>query len=230
MTNMPVESHSKEPMALAELATESSSLFGFFATVFGEEASGELLELIRSPDFLEALFDAGGRIDLDFLRRSKVKLQEELAAEFAALFLGPGGHISPHESVQKEGGSGHLWGPETSDVINFIEAAGYEYKNQYSGIPDHISVEFEFMKEIASKEAKAWQYEDFQNAAKYLDIERQFMRRHLAAWAILFCNKVVMRAEHPFYSEFAKVAAEFLESENQDIPRRLEIADRMKYN
>ncbi len=230
MTNISAESLSKEPVALAELAAESSSLYGFFARVFGQEVSEELLGLIRSPQFLEAFFDAGGKIDLEYLRRPENELREELAAEFAALFLGPGGHISPHESVQKEGGSGHLWGPETSEIVGLIEDAGLEIVANFTGLPDHISVELELMGETSKKEAEAWQKGDFETAAKYLVVEDNFMKIHLAEWAIGFCQKVYEQTEHPFYGGLAKLAAEFLEAEKQDIPRRLKLAREITIN
>ena len=230
MTVQPHPSADADPASLAELACERSNLYGFFAAVFSNEASDEMLELIKSPDFLEAFFDAGGQFDLEFLRRTNDQLREELAVEFSALFLGPGEHISPHESVQSSSGGGRLWGPETSGVKNFIEAAGFEYKNSYTGLPDHIGVEFEFMEQITKQESEAWRKQDFEAAVNVLDIEQTFMKIHLAAWAIEFCRKVTKMAEHPFYGQLAKLASEFLESEKDELPRRLKLASEKLVN
>ena len=224
MTSPSVRSEATDPVSLADQAFESSNLYSFFAAVFSKEASSEMLDLIKSPDFLEAFFDAGGKFDLKLLRRPDDELIEELAVEFTALFLGPGEHISPHESVQTDGGKGRLWGPETSEVRNFIETAGFEYKTNYTGLPDHISVEFEFMEQISKREAEAWRKKDFKTAAAVLDVENKFMKIHLSAWAIEFCRKVGKMAKHPFYSELAKLASSFLEDEYDELPRRLKLA------
>jgi len=230
MTGPSLQSTAADSVSLAELAVECSNLYSFFAAVFSKEASDEMLGLIRSPEFLEAFFDAGGQFDLEFLRRPDNELREELAVEFTALFLGPGEHFSPHESIQSDGGGGRLCGQATTDVKNFIEAAGFEYKNNYTGLPDHIGVEFEFMEKVSKIEAEAWQKGDFETAAKTLDIEVQFMKDHLASWAIGFCRKVTKMANHPFYRELAKLASEFLEAEKDDLPRRLKLASEKALN
>jgi len=86
-------------------------------------------------------------------------LAEDLAVEFTRLFIGPGPHISPHESVNTETHDvkeAALWSAQTVKVKKFIEAAGLEYDDSFSGMPDHVTAELEFMQRLAAKEAEAW--------------------------------------------------------------------------
>jgi putative dimethyl sulfoxide reductase chaperone len=214
------ESVADTPDTLARTAMERSNLYGFLASVFREEVSAGLLKRIKEPEFLAALADGGVNIESDFFERSEEKVLEELAIEYTALFLGPGGHVSPYESAQIEGGSGLLWGPETIEVKRYIEAAGFQYKPDFHGLPDHIGVELEFMAELAGKEAAAWREEDVAKASNCLEFEHEFLAVHLGAWASAFCSQATARAELSFYRDMARLTANFLESEKQEIEER----------
>ena len=213
-----------DPENLARTAMERSNLHGFLATVFREELNAELLSRIRSDDFHGALGAAGAKLDTEFLGRPEGELLEQRAVEYTALFLGPGGHISPHESVHtSDPGGGSLWGKPTVEVKRFIEFAGFEYKESYHGLPDHISVELEFMADVVGREAAAWREDRRDRLRTCLEFEDRFMADHLAKWLPAFCRKVVERAELPFYREMAGLTADFLEAEKAEIAHRLKI-------
>ena len=113
-----------------------------------------------------------------FHKLLRKELIEDLAVEYARLFLGPDKHISPHESVhhERDGGDwGALWGKSTVEVKKFIESAGLEYISEYSGMPDHISVELEFMQQATSREAQAWESNDSEGALYCLKMEKKFL-------------------------------------------------------
>ncbi|MFQ5763586.1 MAG: molecular chaperone [Rhodospirillales bacterium] len=208
------------PHELARSARERSRLYGFLAAVYREEPSAALLRRIKEPRFSEALADAGVRLDKDFFERPEDELLLDLAVEYTRLFIGPGRHVSPHESVHRNGGGGLLWGAATAEVLSFIEACGFRYKSTYHGIPDHISVELEFMKEIVAREARARRRKDCRAVENILRIEAEFIDQHLARWAPVFCQKVIEEADLPFYGELAKLTVDFLDSENEEIERR----------
>ncbi|MDP6787367.1 MAG: molecular chaperone TorD family protein [Rhodospirillales bacterium] len=211
------------PEALARTAVERSNLYGFLASVFREEVSAGLLKSIKEPEFLGALSESGVDIETDFLDRPEEQVLEDLAIEYKALFLGPGGHVSPYESAQIEGGSGLLWGPETIAVKRYIETAGFHYKPDYHGLPDHIGVELEFMAELAGKEAAAWRDGDVAKASNCLQFEHEFLADHLGAWAPAFCRQTTERAELSFYRDVARLTADFLAAEKLEIEERQKI-------
>ncbi|MGR3295289.1 MAG: TorD/DmsD family molecular chaperone, partial [Candidatus Bathyanammoxibius sp.] len=179
-------------------ARHRSDIYGLLATVYRQEITSDLLEQIRDPQFLEALsvLEVEG-ID-DLIQQPAAELLEDLAVEYTRLFLGPGKHISPHESVhhQREDGQwGMLWGVSTVEVKKFIEATGLSYTDDYKGMPDHISVEFEFMRQLILAEEQAWMDEDADKAAACRQVEKKFIEEHLIRWVPAFCEMVIQEAE-----------------------------------
>lgn len=196
------------------VATCRSQVYGLLTPVYREEPAPDFLQRMKAPRFLEILAELGLRFGDDFLDRSDEELTEDLAAEFARLFLGPGPHISPHESVHRAPDDGEqtlLWGPSTVKVKNFIESIGLSYDPAYTGLPDHLSVELEFMEVLARREEQAWSEADKDRAWHCLDIQRRFLEEHLICWLPAFCDKVVAAAELSFYSELAALTKTFIE-------------------
>ncbi len=221
MKNTGTAMNSNQENPLAGTAEERGNLYGFLAAVFREEVTAERLRKIRNPSFLNALAKSGAAFGTAFRKAPEPELLEELAVEYCALFLGPGGHISPHESVYRENGSGQLMGPEASAVRRYIEAAGFKYDEDYHGFADHISIELEFMAETAKQEAQAWRQGDFDRARNCLQYEKDFLTNHLECWAFTLCEQVELFSSVSFYREIARLTAEFLKNEKLEIIKRL---------
>jgi TorA maturation chaperone TorD len=204
------------------VARQRSNIYGLLASVYRQEVNADLLHQVKDPQFLGVLSDLGIQLTSDFLQKPEEELLEELAVEFAGLFLGPGGHISPHESVhhqRSDGQSGLLWGESTAEVKKFIESTGLTYNSEYSGLPDHISVELEFMQQLTLREEQAWGEEDEDGALDCLKFEKKFIEDHLIHWIPIFCEKVIELAELPFYREVAALTRNFIEFEKEEIDR-----------
>lgn len=207
---------------LTGTALERSWLYGLLAAVFRREPGADLLGRIKTADFAQALSNAGLDLGGEFYEKSEDVLRQELAIEFTRLFYGPGRHISPHESVQLKRGSGTLWGEETVAVKRIIEAAGFDFEDEFNGIPDHISVELEFLAKLTHLEAEAWREGDCAAAGNALEWQHYFVARHAGKWMPGFCRKVSKDAGLPFYAVFASLLRQFLAGE------KAEIADRQK--
>lgn len=203
-------------------ARHRSDIYGLLATVYGQEITSELLGQIKAPQFLEAMsvLEVEG-ID-GLMQKPEAELLEDLAVEYTRLFLGPGKHISPHESVHHEredGQWGKLWGASTVEVKKFIEATGLSYTDDYKGMPDHISVEFEFMQQLILREEQAWMDEDADKAASCRQVEKKFIKEHLIRWVPAFCEMVIQEAELPFYHAMAALTRSFIELEMEEMNR-----------
>ena len=111
------------------VARQRSNVYGLLASVYRQEVNADLLHQVKDPQFLGVLSDLGIQLRSDFLQKPEEDMLDDLAVEYAGLFLGPGGHISPHESVhhQRGDGSGLLWGESTAEVKRFIESTGLSY-------------------------------------------------------------------------------------------------------
>ena len=215
-TNCEIDSN-----ALAGTAQQVGPLYGFLASLYRAELTQQQLDALRQPEMAAMLTAAGIDLQGAFWGKPDEQLLEELAVEYAALFLGPGGHISPHESVQIEEHGGY-WGDATTAVRRFITETGIEYDSGYNGIPDHISVELEFLGELARREGLAWERGDTAAAGNCLAYQRDFLDEHLGRWVDKFCTRVAETAELSFYRDVAQVTAEFVRSEITAVQERLE--------
>lgn len=201
------------------VARHRSDIYGLLAVLYRQEPTRDLLKRVRDPQFLEVLSQWGGELENDFLNRPEGELLEEMAVEYTRLFLGPGRHVSPHESVHHEredGKWGQLWGASTVEVKKFIEGTGLRYKTGYRGLPDHISLELELLEVLTRREEEAWEQDDEEGARRCLDVERRFLDEHLLRWVVPFCDKVIAAAKLSFYRSLASFTKRFIEFDRQE--------------
>jgi TorA maturation chaperone TorD len=220
---------SKSAINPADAAQERSNIYGLLSLIYRQEPTSALIQQMKDPVFRECMASAGIKLDEEFLGQPEEKLIEDLAVEYTRLFLGPGKHISPHESVhhaRDDGDWGKLWGKSTVEVKKFIETAGLEYKSEYSGLPDHISVELEFMQEVTKRETQAWKEKDRGGAIYCLKMEKKFIDEHLEKWIPLFCDKIISEAKFSFYREMSRLAKSFIEFESKIINNYLSAAQK----
>ncbi len=211
-----------ETKDIKELAEHRSSIYGFLAAIYSQELTSTLIQPMKDHRFQEILSNLDVKLNNEFFQNSEKELLENLAVEYTRLFVGPGKHISPHESVhhKKEGiQSGQLWGELTTQVKKIIESSGLEYKSEYTGLPDHISVELEYMQRVVQREALAWEAHDDKTALVCLKNEKEFVDEHLVCWIPDFCEKVIKAADLPFYREMARLTRRFIEFEKQELKK-----------
>ena len=97
-------------------------------------------------------------------------------------------------------------------------------KKNYKGLPDHISVELEFLSELTKRESESWEKADLQQVISALEHQQEFYERHLGKWFKSFCLKVETSSKMALYAGAAKLASEFIESEIEDVAERLKAA------
>ncbi len=204
---------------MADSAKSRSEIYGLLTTVFREEPSEAFIKELRGPRLSAAFSEMEVDLGDSFYIEPESTMAEALAVEFTRLFIGPDRHISAHESIFTEidGDSGGLWGKKTVEVKKFIETTGLDYEAAYTGLPDHISVELEFMGKLAEWEAEKWLKED-QKSARYCQaVQRMFLEKHLLCWLPQFCDAVMVQAELPFYFAMAELAKNYIEFEQHDM-------------
>jgi len=204
---------------LAENAKFRSNIYALLATVFCEEPSVALIRELRDPQLMGVFSDLGIDLGEAFYNSPETELMETLGLEFTDLFIGPGSHISAHESIfaEMDHGMGGLWGITTVAVKKFIETTGLDYKPEFTGVPDHVSVELEFMQKLTEWEADKWNQNDRENAEYCLTVQRMFLQQHLLIWIPQFCDVVIAQAQRPFYRTLSELTKSYLEFEQQNI-------------
>jgi TorA maturation chaperone TorD len=203
----------------AESARFRSNIYGLLATVFREEPSVALIRELRGPQLSGIFSDLGVDLGEVFFTTTENQLVEILGLEFTRLFIGPGSHISAHESIfaEMDNGFSALWGKTTVAVKNFIETTGLDYNPEFTGVPDHVSVELEFMQKLTDWEVDKWQQNDRENAQFCMKVQRMFLEQHLLAWLPRFCDVVMEQADIRFYAGVAELTKNYLEFEQKNI-------------
>ncbi len=192
---------------VAELARARAGLHSLLARVFSAAPTAELLKGVKDPEVLSSLAACGIAFDEEFLSGGVEEQIRELAAEFTRLFIGPGPHIAPFESVFVRSPGEYqprLWGGATVAVAGFYEEAGLRFHG--SQIPDHLGLEFEAMAALARAEAESRESGDREEAGRLLELERRFCREHLLRWAPDLCLAVERETTSGFYRGMAALA------------------------
>jgi TorA maturation chaperone TorD len=141
------------------------------------------------------------------------RLLNDLAEEFAALFIVPGG-IPPYESVRLHG---MLNQKPSWEVEEFYRRCGLVIKDECRMLPDHLGMELEFMGYLVEKEAEARKRDDKKQAEKWSGFQAEFFQGHIRPWAFDFLRDLQRLAFHPFYRGIADLTMRFLESEQEHL-------------
>jgi TorA maturation chaperone TorD len=215
MTGEPQLAVSTDIEASARTAMERSGVYGFLAEIFRAEPSPELLRRMRDGGFLEILAAVGADLGDDFVLVPSEELLADMAVEYARLFLGPGPHVQPYAAIYLGGEGASLCGPATTWARGFMEWAGFSVAPEHRVLPDHASVELEFMARMAEREAQALEESDTETAERCRGIQKEFLDKHLGRWLPQFCVRTAEHAELSFYREMARLAGHFVKSEVQ---------------
>ena len=201
-------------------AEQRTNIYGFLSIVYLQEPDREFIKSLRESNISDVLNGA----DLHFEEQNDVsdKFLNGLVLEYTRLFVGPGRHISPYESVYRDNENA-LWSETTAEVKNFIESSGLEYSGSWTGLPDHIGVELEFMQRITYHEKEAWSCGDKETTILCLELEKKFIDEHLSQWVPVFCDKVRKETRVAFYGEMAEFTCQFIELDNRLINKDLGI-------
>ena len=201
--------------ALANTAKSRGEIYGLLAVVFRQELSEDFIRELRGPGLSRVFSDMEIHFGDRFYNEPEDRVADDLAVEYSRLFIGPGRHISAHESVfhEVDGDTGGLWGKTTVEVKRFIESTGLHYQPAYTGLPDHIGVELEFMQKLSEWEADKWWQGDSGSADYVRRVQHMFLEKHVLRWVPQFCAAVIAQAELPFYQEMAELTKQYVEFE-----------------
>ncbi len=179
-------------------------------------------EAARSPDDLPLK---------DRLHQLAAALEQSeagaLAIEHARLFAGLGasyGAIPPYESLH----AGNE--PREDRVVNVTDAyrdAGLERIGVPAVPQDHLGVELRFMALLCAKESEAWNHGDAEGAPSLLTRERTFLDDHLLRWVPAYCDYIVAEAREPYFAAVARMTADALALDRQNVDDLLRASARM---
>ena len=145
---------------------------------------------------------------------SRMYSEEELSVEYARLFLGPFETKAPPYGSLYLNGERTVMGDSTLEVIRFYEEMGLSRNQDCMDLPDHISVELEFMSYLIYKEAEALEKSDFVAALEMIKKQERFLDKFLGRWIMEFCEKIKASTDNGFYLALADCASLFVKNYN----------------
>jgi len=196
----------------AETAQSRSHMYLLLSALFIREVTPDLLKTLNTEEMLEGLHDLG--VDMrKVIAPADERLINDLAEEYAALFIVPGG-IPPYESVRLHG---MLNQKPSWEVEEFYRRCGLVVKDGCRMLPDHLGMELEFMGYLAVKEADARRLGGEKEILKWSGFQAEFFQGHIRPWTFDFLQDMQKLAFHPFYKGIAGLAIRFLEADKEHL-------------
>jgi TorA maturation chaperone TorD len=184
---------------------EELSLFNLLRQVFLKEPTKELIEGISKvelPSDADDEISHGLKLMIESVRGNSHRLNdwaEELAIEYARLFVGPKNPPAlPYASFYLSE-SRSLMTDETIDVRKRYLEAGMAVKELYSVPDDHIGIETEFLYDLTRRMIEHFEKGQREEASRLFECRSDFMRGHMALWVPFFTGKVMDSTQEDFF-------------------------------
>ena len=184
--------------------------------------NGELssvLIALEQDETNDADMAAGAGLMLDYLEKTRemdlVQLVQELGVERTRLYRGVAkgyGPPPPYEMVWSEavGDSGVL-----QTISGIYRKEGLEPSSAVKERLDYISVEIDFLRELALQEANAWEFGDQETAIHLFETQQDFLSHHLGVWIPDFIDNAFAYVKTDFYQGHLLMLRGFIQSEQQ---------------
>jgi DMSO reductase family type II enzyme chaperone len=208
--------HSKDKQAQELLAR--GALYRWLARGFAYPEAGHAREMARAfarldrellgeilpPRLMKALARAG--------RAWRGRTDAELAADYVRLFLGSG-PVLLHETAYGDARRIAGRSAELADVSGFYLAFGVKLAERDPDLPDHASVELEFLSLLFLKEAYALARGRLEPYRVARDAAAAFLRDHLGRWLEPLCRSLGEHAPASPYAALAQLAEQLVAHE-----------------
>jgi len=133
-----------------------------------------------------------------------------LEVEYNRLFVGMGAPlVYPYESLYVAP-RGSVVGETVQNLLQLYAQEGLTLSPDFRDLPDHLTVELEFMACLCLREEALQAREDPGRRAACRDKERDFLVRHLLPWVPTFCKEILSVTTLPFYQIMARLTRDFL--------------------
>ncbi|MDI6728216.1 MAG: molecular chaperone TorD family protein [Thermodesulfovibrionales bacterium] len=186
-------------------------LYNFLRQLFLKEPTKELITDIAKIDMRAEIDDEinhGLKLMIDAANNNLHMLDkwiEELALEYARLFIGPKNPPAvPYASFYLSE-SRSLMTDETIDVRKRYLEAGMAVKNLYSIPDDHISIELEFIYYLTQKIIELFEQGQREDASRLFEIRSDFLSKHMALWLPFFADRILDSTQEDFYKGAALI-------------------------
>jgi len=214
---------------LKKICDYREQLYILFSKIFKEEVDRDFWENLRNANIEMDDFELIKNIKelINYVENAKIdkKMIEELAADYASLFLGIGNHPAhPYESVYLSREKIAMREP-WCEVMNIYCQEGLAKKDSVKEPEDHIAYELEFMAHICQKVVEQVERSDNKEVTRLLKTQKDFLENHLLLWLPTFCDDVVNGSRKlEFYKLIAVILERFIFLDSQYLKRLMDDA------
>jgi DMSO reductase family type II enzyme chaperone len=99
---------------------------------------------------------------------------------------------------------------DMAEIAGYYAAFGVKVSEVFRDLPDHLSMELEFISYLYAKEAYALEHNEKGHAKVCREARQQFLREHLAHWFPAFAERARQNARQPLYVTATALAAALL--------------------
>jgi len=149
--------------------------------------------------------------------------EEDLLVAYAKLFVGPNELLAPPYGSVYLDGEKTVMGDSTMEVIKMYEEQGLSMDGEFRNLPDHVTVELEFMYYLIFKEVEALEKSQWDAALDLIKTQEFFLDNFLQRWVNPFCDKIKQGTDNEFYTSLADCVSVFIGNARpgDDIPEEL---------
>ncbi len=187
-----------------------ANIYRILSGAFLEEPTTEYLEAIRSPDAMTSLKGLGVAFGPDFTATPIAQLQEELAQEYAVLFVVTGG-CPAVESIRLYG---RFQQQPFFEMREIYRQAGFKVSGgRFMVFDDQLGAMLMFVAEMLERAADALadgKQSEYTDTVKTI---KRFWALHLGKWVRGYATLLERATEYSFYREIARLLGSFAEWE-----------------
>lgn len=207
-----------------EIELQRSDIYRLLA-VFFYPPDEELFSIKDSLATLQRAIDAVSPQCKPFVEQMQHQFHQlgvdQLKVDNAKLFVGPFELIAaPYGSVYLDSGR-RLMGDSTVAVRTFYIHYGLDLGDDFHDLPDHISVELEFMNYLIYKHVEFQQQQNTKEADIFRSTQQEFFNRFLHPFAKQFCERIKTGSDNAFYIALANCLQSFLQTETDYLKQEL---------
>ena len=198
---------------------------GFVERLLSGEAATVLKALIAGPVASGEMAE-GARLMASYLEtmhaEDPAKLSQELGVDRTHLYRGVAqgyGPPPPYEMVWSRGAPG----------VELLQALNHTYLDmglaqspEARERPDYIGIQLDFVRELAQREAEAWESGHTESAVHLLEAQSDFMGEHIGRWLPYFIDEALPNAATDFYRGHMLMLRSFVQSEQEDLSELLQ--------
>lgn len=210
---------SAEAQEMREANETRAAFCRFLASLYLYELTDEQIEAFAHIEFAGdgTLIDEGLRTIKEYLRHRHGGTRQELAVDYARVFLGAGSYdrilAPPYESVFTSE-ERILMQDARDGAVTYYRRAGLDLPADNTTPEDHLGFELQFAAALADNANEALAADDGETFAEVVSLARSFFVHHQQNWLPALCEAIDEFAETDFYRGVAQMTRGYVESES----------------